>query len=151
MPHPLAPAILTSASVMTSTFLTAAEAFATIALVAIAADGYLSDQEGQDMTTILSRMELFQNYPGDALHHMLDDLLARLKSDGPGVLVNAAKEPLSQELRETAFAVATDLVLSDRTVTQQEQAFLDDLYQILEIPPEQAVQIVEVMTIKHRG
>jgi len=151
MPPSPCPAFPMSALVMTDTPLTAAEAFATIALVAIAADGYLSDQEGQDMTTILSRMALFQNYPGDALHHMLDDLLARLKRDGPGTLVNAAKEPLSQELRETAFAVATDLVLSDRTVTQQEQAFLDDLHQILEIPAEQAVQIVQVMTIKHRG
>jgi hypothetical protein len=41
-----------------------AEAFASIALVAIAADGYLADQEGEDMTLLLSRMQLFNNYRG---------------------------------------------------------------------------------------
>jgi len=43
------------------------------------------------------------------------------------------------------------LVLSDGTVTSQEQAFLDDLYRILEIPGDTALQIVQVMTIKNRG
>jgi len=38
------------------------EAFAAVALVAIAADGYLSDQEGRDMTHMLERMHLFQSY-----------------------------------------------------------------------------------------
>ena len=128
-----------------------AEAIASIALVAIAADGYLSDQEGQDMTIILSRMHLFQVYPEDMLHRLFDSLLARLKQQGPAALVDQAKEGLTQELRETAFAIATDLVLSDRTITPQEQAFLDDLYRILEIPGDTALQIVQVMTIKNRG
>ena len=128
-----------------------AEAIASIALVAIAADGYLSDQEGQDMTIMLSRMHLFQGYPEDMLHRLFDSLLARLKQQGPAALVDQAKEGLTQELLETAFAIATDLVLSDRTITPQEQAFLDDLYRILEIPGDTALQIVQVMTIKNRG
>ncbi len=128
-----------------------AEAFASIALVAIAADGYLADQEGEDMSLLLSRMKLFNNYRGEGLHRMLDHLLDRLKQDGPGKLVATAKQCLPPELRETAFAIATDLILSDRTVTQQEQAFLDDLYRILELPEPLALQIVHVMTIKNRG
>lgn len=129
----------------------AAEALASIALVAIAADGYLADQEGEDMTMLLSRMALFSNYSKDAVHHLFDMLLTRLKTEGPGVMVDQAKAILTQDLRETAFAVATDLVLSDRTVTPQEQAFLEDLYRILEIPGPLAQQIVQVMTIKNRG
>jgi hypothetical protein len=129
----------------------AAEAIASIALVAIAADGYLADQEGQDMTMMLSRMHLFQGYPEDMLHRLFDSLLMRLKEQGPAALVDQAKAALPPELRETAFAIATDLVLSDRTVTPQEQAFLDDLYRILEIPGDTALQIVQVMTIKNRG
>ncbi|MBD2425960.1 tellurite resistance TerB family protein [Phormidium sp. FACHB-1136] len=129
----------------------AAEAIASIALVAIAADGYLADQEGQDMTMMLSRMHLFQGYPEDMLHRLFDSLLMRLKEQGPAALVDQAKVALPSDLRETAFAIATDLVLSDRTVTPQEQAFLDDLYRILEIPGDTALQIVQVMTIKNRG
>jgi tellurite resistance protein len=136
---------------ITETQLTPAEAFASVALVAIAADGYLSDQEGRDMTLILSRMQLFRNCSNDVMYRMLDKLLALLKRDGPGELVSLAKAHLPEDLRETAFAIATDLVLSDGTVTAQEQAFLDDLYRILEIPGDMALQIVQVMTIKNRG
>ena len=136
---------------MTNLTMGPAEALASIALVAIAADGYLADQEGQDMTMLLSRMALFSGYSSEALHHLFDLLLLRLKQEGPGVLVNQAKVALPQDLRETAFAIATDLVLSDRTVTPQEQSFLEDLYIILEIPNGLAQQIVQVMTIKNRG
>lgn len=131
--------------------LSPAEAFACIALVAIAADGYLSDQEGRDMTTMLARMRLFESYSADAMKQLFDRLLKLLKQYGPGALITQAKAALPEELRETAFAIATDLVLSDRTVTAQEQAFLDDLYQILEIPGTMALQIVQVMNIKNRG
>ena len=127
------------------------EAFAAVALVAIAADGYLSDQEGRDMTNMLSRMHIFQSYSHDVMHRMFDKLLSMLKLQGPSTLIDLAKAQLPQDLRETAFAVATDLVLSDGTVTSQEQAFLDDLYRILEIPGATALQIVKVMTIKNRG
>ncbi|HEY9735421.1 MAG TPA: tellurite resistance TerB family protein [Trichocoleus sp.] len=131
--------------------LSPAEAFACVALVAIAADGYLSEQEGQDMTVALSRMQLFRSYSADAMHRMFDKLLASLKQFGPSELISMAKASLPQDLRETAFAVATDLVLSDGTVAPQEQAFLDDLYRILEIPGDTALQIVQVMNIKNRG
>ena len=131
--------------------LSPAEAFASITLVAIAADGYLADQEGEDMSLLLSRMNLFNDYRGEALNRMLDSLLDRLKQEGPGQLVARAKVCLPPDLRETAFAIATDLILSDRTVTQQEQAFLDDLYRILELPEQLALQIVHVMTIKNRA
>ncbi|PZV11550.1 MAG: Tellurite resistance protein TerB [Leptolyngbya sp.] len=127
------------------------EALASIAMVAIAADGYLADQEGQDMTMLLSRMALFSSYSSDDLNRLFNATLNRLKQQGPGVLVNQAKTALPPDLRETAFAIATDLVLSDRTVTPQEQAFLEDLYRILEIPSALAHQIVQVMTIKNRG
>ncbi|MBD1914563.1 MULTISPECIES: tellurite resistance TerB family protein [Cyanophyceae] len=136
---------------MTESSMGTAEALASIALVAIAADGYLADQEGQDMTMLLSRMALFSSYSKDAVHHLFDLLLTRLKTEGPVVMVDQAKAVLPQDLRETAFALATDLVLSDRTVTPQEQAFLEDLYRILEIPSSLAQQIVQVMTIKNRG
>ena len=136
---------------MTDSSMGSAEALASIAMVAIAADGYMAEQEGQDMTMLLSRMSLFSSYSSDALNYLFDLLLDRLKQEGPGILVSEAKAALSQELRETAFAIATDLVLSDRTVTPQVQAFLEDLYRILDIPSTTAQQIVQVMTIKNRG
>ncbi|MGB3138197.1 MAG: tellurite resistance TerB family protein [Nodosilinea sp.] len=136
---------------MTDSSISPAEALASIALVAIAADGYLTEQEGQDMTMLLSRMALFSSYSRESLHRLFSHLLRRLKQEGPGALVNQAKTVLPQDLRETAFAIATDLVLSDRTLTPQEQSFLEDLCVILDIPNPTAQQIVQVMTIKNRG
>ncbi len=128
-----------------------AEAIAAICLVAIAADGYLSEQEGREMDMLLSRMRLFKSYSNDMIGRMKDSLLNQLKQYGPGRLVENAKAAMPSELAPTAFALAADLVLADGTVTAQEQAFLDDLYRILELSGEQALRIVEVMTIKNRG
>ena len=131
--------------------LSPAEAFAAICLVAIAADGYLSEQENIEMRILLSRMKLFKHYSSDMLERMKDALLTQLKQLGPSTLVESAKAVLPRELAPTAFAVATDLVLADGTVTAQEQAFLDDLYRILELPSDLALKIVEVMTLKNQG
>ncbi|MEO0540467.1 MAG: tellurite resistance TerB family protein [Cyanobacteria bacterium P01_A01_bin.105] len=131
--------------------LTTAEAFAAICLVAIAADGYLSEQENTEMRLLLSRMKLFNDYSSERLDRTKDQLLNRLKQKGPGALVESAKSVLPRDLAPTAFAIATDLVLADGTVTVQEQAFLDDLYRILEIPADLALKIVEVITLKNQG
>ncbi|MEM1251328.1 MAG: tellurite resistance TerB family protein [Cyanobacteria bacterium P01_H01_bin.21] len=131
--------------------LSPAEALAAICLVAIAADGYLSDQEGREMDMLLSRMRLFKSYSTEMVNRMKDSLLQQLQQHGPSRLVEAANTVLPAELKPTAFALATDLVLADGSVTPQEQAFLDDLYRILEIPSDRALAIVEVMTIKNRG
>ena len=131
--------------------LTTAEAFAAICLVAIAADGYLSEQENTEMRLLLNRMKLFSDYSNERLERTKDQLLNRLKQHGPGALVEAAKAVLPRDLASTAFAIATDLVLADGTVTIQEQAFLDDLYRILEISADQALKIVEVITLKNQG
>ena len=82
---------------------------------------------------------------------MFDKLLGMVRREGVAALINAAKNYLPYSLQETAFAVATGLVLSDGYVTETEQSFLDDLYQSLNISDETATQIVKVMIIKNRG
>lgn len=131
--------------------LSPAEAFAAITLAATASDGYLSDEEARGISFVLSRMKLFRSYPNDVMNRMFDKLLSIMKRQGINTLFNHAKESLPEELREAAFAVATDLVLADGIVTHEEQDFLNDLYQALEIAGDTATQIVEVMLIKNRG
>ena len=55
------------------------------------------------------------------------------------------------DLTETAFAIATDIVLADGEVTEEEQKLLNDLFQLLEIPEETAIKIIDVMLIKNQG
>lgn len=128
-----------------------AEAFAAIALVAIASDGHFSDEEIDLINPSLRRMQLFKSYPVDVLRRMYDKLFGILRRNGANALLNSVKSALPHELRESAFAIATDLILSDGTVTPEEEAFLNHLCQVLEINSASAVKIVEVMIIKNRG
>ena len=134
----------------TKVAMNSAEAFAAICLVAIASDGYLSEQEEAEMKILLSRMKLFQDSL-DGLDKMKDYLVDNLKKYGPNELVQSAKATLPAPLSPTAFAVAVDLVFSDGTVSAEEKAFIDDLRRILAIPDDLAVKIVEVMTVKNQG
>ncbi|OUL32276.1 Tellurite resistance protein TerB [Nostoc sp. T09] len=129
--------------------LSPAEAFAALTLAATSVDGYLSDDEARCISSVLSRLKLFRNYTNDLITRLLEKILSILRQDGLNVLFNTAKESLTQDLREAAFAVATDLLLSKGMVTDEETNFLNDLYQALEIPRDLAIQIVQVIVIKN--
>ncbi|MEB3163323.1 MAG: tellurite resistance TerB family protein [Prochlorothrix sp.] len=131
--------------------LNGAEAFAAIALTAIAADGYLSDEEAQSLPYVLSRMNLFQGYANAQMERLFDKLLTIMKNQGIAVLLAAAQTALPEKLEQTAFAVATDLILSDGCVTPEEQTFLDELHRVLKISEATAQNIIDVMLIKNQG
>ncbi len=131
--------------------LSAADTFAAIALAAVASDGYLSEEEAQSIPLILSRMKLYEHYSDDKMRRLFDRLLTKLQKEGVAALFNSAQEALSEELRETAFAVAADLVLADGVFAEEEQQFLNELQVALAIPTEMVEQIIAVMQIKNRG
>ncbi|MHC5723096.1 MAG: tellurite resistance TerB family protein [Nostoc sp.] len=143
-------AVLGSES-QTQTALNPEEAFAVIILMATASDGYLSVEQANSITSVLSRMELFKSYPHEMMNRLFEKILGILQGEGFNALFNAAKDSLSQDLREAAFAVATDLVLAKGIVDEEEKNFLNDLCQALGVSREIAIQIVEVILIKNRG
>lgn len=128
-----------------------AEAFAAITLAALASDGYLSEEETREFTATLSRMKLFRSYPSDVMNRLFDKLLGILQRDGINILFDTAKESLPPDLREAAFAVTADLILASGIFTEEENSFLNDLYQALGISRDIAIQVVQVMMIKNRG
>lgn len=128
-----------------------AESFAAIAYLAIAADGYAADTEIQGLMTSLYRMQLYRSYPGDVMRKMFDRIQNILQRQGSEALLNAAVASLPDDLRETLFAVTTDLILADGEVTQEEENLLNSLCSALRIPEQTAVKIIDVMLIKNRG
>lgn len=131
--------------------LTPAEAVAAITLATTATDGYISEEEVNHISSTLSRMKLFRNYPHETMNRLFDKILGILRRGGMNTLFNTAKESLSPELREAAFAVTTELVVTNSPVTEDEISFLTDLYQALGVSSDIAIQIVQVMLIKNRG
>lgn len=128
-----------------------AEGFAAIMLLVTAADGYLADDEARLISATLQRMKLFRSYSSDVIDRMLDKLFGILKREGSEVLFGAATETLPHDLYETAFAVATDLVLADGEVAPEEEEMLGSLCRALNLTEEQANEIIKVMLIKNRG
>ncbi len=131
--------------------LTLPEAFAAIAVAAVALDGYLGAQQMGSISSALSRIRLFRGYTDNTFSTMFDKLLDILQQDGINTLFNIARECLSEDLREAAFAMAADLLLADCVATQEEQDFLNDLYQALGISSDIGIKIMQVMLIKNRS
>lgn len=131
--------------------LSAPEAFAAIALIAVAADGFIAPSESQIINSSLSRMQLFSNYSQTQKREMLDRLLTEIKNHGYNSLLKVAIAALPKQLRETVFAIATDITLADGEITEEEENFLNDLYSSLDLSEEIATKIIDVLMIKNNG
>ncbi|VXD21598.1 conserved hypothetical protein [Planktothrix serta PCC 8927] len=128
-----------------------AEAFAGIALIVIGSDGHIADSEVELLIPLLRRMHLFRSYPSEVLQRMFDKLVGILRRQGIDVLMQAAIQALPHDLYDTVFAVATDLILADGEVTEEEENLLSSLCEALEISDEIAQEIIRVMLIKNKG
>lgn len=127
------------------------EAFAAVLLVVMTSDGHISDDEAMGFQALVNRMRLFKSQTGQEFHAMMDKLLGILKRRGSDFLLEKGISFLPPTLYDTAFTVATDLVLSDGVVEAEEKDILYKLKDSLKINDQLAVKIVEVIRIKNRG
>lgn len=134
-----------------TTDLSPAESFAGIMLATIAADGYIANEEIQHLVATLYRMQLFQSYPNDHVSRMIGKLMKIIEVQNADVLLNVAVQCLPEYLHETVFAVATDLILSDGEVSEEEEYLLSKLCNCLSISQDKVNKIIEVMIIKNKG
>jgi tellurite resistance protein len=131
--------------------LTKAEAFAGVLLCAVASDGHISGEEAQGLITILSRMRLYDNWTNEKFNNMLNRLLGMVKREGVSDMMRRCSDSIPEDLHETVFANACDLVLADGVVEDEEKDFLDDLQRMLNISGDEAITIVQVMVVKNKG
>ncbi len=127
--------------------LTEAEAFMAILLGAVYSDGKMHEKEVAQLSLSLDSKRLFA---GLELHDIAEKLGPVIKESGFEDLIKVAATKLTKEQKESAFAIATDLILVDGVVTLSEKTFLDDLKAKLGISPDLANKIIEVMLLKNR-
>ena len=84
------------------------------------------------------------------LNKLFDKLFTILKKDGAAALVKASAEGLSDDLKLTAFACAVDIALADGVLEEEEKSIINQLAEVLQIPVQTAVSIIEVMIIKNK-
>jgi uncharacterized tellurite resistance protein B-like protein len=122
-----------------------AEAFAAIAVAAVACDGQLNAVEARRLRQQLECRRPFSSRDDVQMAALLDRLLELLRQQGFAALVAQAAPLLSSAQRETALAVAADLTAADHIQTGAEQSFLGNLAEQLQIAPERSRQIIEVI------
>ncbi len=128
----------------------APEAFAAICLAAVGCDGQLGREEAQALRTQLEFRSPFRDLGEQAMGDLFDGLLEILRTDGWSALVTGAIPALQPHQRETALALAAQLVRADRIVQPEETAFLQALASQLTLPEGRADQILEVIAVLHR-
>ncbi len=126
------------------------EAYAAVAVAAVAADGEISAEELQRTAIDLATLRAFRKHSLRDLGETLDKVAKLIKRRGPGPVLAATRTVLQQEERESAFFVAADLILADGVVEKEEKEFLEELQQTLLVGEAMALKIVEVVQIKNR-
>lgn len=92
--------------------LTPSEALTALSVLAVAADGQISEAERQ--TLAANHIRLFRSYSSQHFQKLFEKVLKLSSHYSPAEVFAAAKNALTPQLRETAFAIATDLVLVTR-------------------------------------
>jgi phytoene dehydrogenase-like protein len=131
--------------------LTEAEGFAAIALLAVRADGVVVPEEAAGLATTLARMRLYKGWTSAKVSSTLNKLVELLKKEGNDVVLRVAVASLRDELRETAYAVAADLIMADHVVLDLEEVQLQKIQKELGLSKERAARIFEILMVKNRG
>ena len=126
------------------------EAFAAVALAAVACDGELAALEARCLRQQLEYRQPFCALGDEAMGALLDNLLQLLRRDGWEALVAQAAPHLNSAQAETALAVAAALTQADHVESSVEVTFLHTLSEALAVAPDRAQLIVEVIAILNR-
>ena len=130
--------------------MTDAEAFASIALAAVACDGTLGREEAHALRRSLEYRTPYKNRTEQEMGALFDRLLVTLREQGVNQLVTEALPALNPTQQETALAVAVQLTHADRDVSPAEKVFLNQLCDRLTLPDGRAVAVMEAIMALHR-
>ncbi len=124
---------------------------ATMVLVS-AAEGTMSDAEIAAMTRIVGSLPAFDDFDRSriaAIGRECVELLQR--EDGLDVALGRIARALPPPLRETAYALACDVIAADRGASQSELRLLGMLRERLELDPLVAAAIERAASARHRA
>ena len=127
-----------------------AEAFAALALVAVACDGTMDRGEAEALRQQLQARSPYRDLSEASLAVMFDQLLEQLRRHGWQELLTAALPALTVSQQETGLAMAAQLVHCDQKLQQEEQRMLERMAAQMSLPPERSRQILDVIALLNR-
>ncbi len=123
---------------------------ATMVLVS-AAEGAMSDAEIAAMTRIVGSLPAFDGFDRSRIAAIGQECVELLqREDGLDVALERIARALPPPLRETAYALACDVVAADRGASQSELRLLAMLRDRFELDPLVAAAIERAARARHR-
>lgn len=122
----------------------------TMVLVSIA-EGQMSDSELNTMGRLVNTLPAFDDFDRQRINAIGEECSALLaREDGLDIAVERIAEALPPALRETAYALACDVVAADGEASQDELRLLEMLRHRLEIERLVAAAIERGAQARHR-
>ena len=127
---------------------TVAEAFLCLLLCAVSVDGVFAREEQEEVKALLLHSRALKSLNQNQLAQANAVSQKRLAERKNGL--EEACATLHQEMRLPAFAHCVDIILSDGNLAPVEADFLNRITTMMELPPEDAKRVMEVLLIKNR-
>lgn len=127
------------------------EALLYLMVIMSASDREMNDQELARIGAIVRTLPVFRDFDQARTVAVAQQCQQLLQQDaGLNGLLVTIRESLSQELRETGYALAVDIAAADLAVGEEEERMLDIVKVRFEIDPLAAAAIEHAAGIRHR-
>lgn len=119
------------------------EAVAAIVMVAVYANGQPSEEESEEAINIINTQDIFDSYSVDEFQEMINKITKLLNEEGIGVLFRTAVASITDDLAEIAFQAVAEMVLVDQKIDEDEESFLSQLAEALDISEDVAQDMID--------
>jgi len=116
-----------------------------------AVDGRIGDAELQRIGRLVQTLPVFDGFDPERLTHVAQECGEILQVDeGLSAVLGLVSQALPEHLRETAYAVAVEVAVSDQKIWQEEIRFLARLRDTLEIDKLTTAAIERAATARYK-
>lgn len=126
------------------------ESFVGILYAVIAADGTITQEEGEDFMTMVTRAKIMSTVTSQQWRNIMTKMSKLMKKGGAEAVVNLAVQNIPENMRAGVFCYACELVFADGFADEDEQKILDIIKRELNIEDDLAYKVAEVVTIKNK-
>lgn len=96
-----------------------------VMVIAALADGELKDSELHDIAETVKTLPVFHGFDGNKLKLVVGDCVSMLdQEDGIDAVLGLVKEALPEKFKDTAYALACDIVAVDGSLATEELEWL---------------------------
>ncbi len=126
------------------------ESFVGVLYAIIAADGTITQEEGQDFMTMVTRAKIMSSITNNQWRDIINKMSKLMKKGGAEAIVNLAVKNIPEDLKAGVFCYACELVFADGYADPDEQKILDIVKRELSIDDDLAYKVAEVVMIKNK-